>query len=412
MFSKLGRPLGSRRRGVVAVLALVMLTVLLGCVALSVDVGYIYDLRGSMQSAVDASSLSGASALQVAPAPAARFRAIEYAEKNLVGTSGVQSSELDITIGHWMGLTNTFVADNGGIPSTPNAIRVAGTREDIPLFFAAILGVMDTTVGRSATAVQGAGRCMGIWGLEGIVGPGDIVTDSYIEDDGAYGGPNVRPNGDICSCRDITLGGNTEIHGDAIYGDGYDLTLHGTSYEIWGYVDDQVCRLTPPTFDMPAAIADNDNGAIPQTDEGRTAYNPGSKRLRLVADDNLTLAPGTYYFSAVQIEGTATLTITGPTEIYISGDSMLGGQGIINSTAIPENLKIFSTGDMAFNGGSTFYGAIVAPTGDLSFVGDSSYYGMIIGQTIDFRGTTNIHVEESLVMDIMGLSSVAPMLVQ
>jgi len=396
-----------------------MLIVLLGCVALSVDTGYVYDLRGSMQSAVDASALSGASALQVAPAPAARFRAIEYAEKNFVGLTGVGSHELDITIGHWYGLTNTFVEDTGGIPSTPNAIRVAGTRPDIPLFFAGVLGDTSTIASKSATAMQGAGRCLGVWGLDGIIGPGDVITDSYIQDDGAYGGPNVRSNGDICSCRDITISGNTEVHGDAIYGDGYDLTLRGSSYEIWGRVDDQTCQLIPPTFDMPRAVAVNDNGSIPRSDDGTVAYRPGSKRLFLTGNDNLTLPPGTagdpakYYFSSVQIESLATLTITGPTEIYISGNSMMGGGGIVNNTGIPENLKVFSTGNtMMLNGSSNFYGAIVAPTSDLSFVGNAAYYGMVIGKNLDFRGTTNIHVEESLVMDIMGLSSVAPMLVE
>jgi len=305
------------------------------------------------------------------------------------------------------------------IPSTPNAIRVRARRPDISLYFAGILGDTSTTVIRSAAAMQGAGRCLGVWGLEGIVSPGDVITDSYIQADGAYGGVNVRPNGDICSCRDITISGNTEIHGDAIYGDGYDLTLHGTSYEIWGRVDDQVCQLTPPTFDMPGAIAVNDNASIPRSDDGTVAYNPGSKRLRLVGNDNLTLPPGTaedpakYYFSAVQIESLATLTITGPTEIYISGNAMVGGGGIINNTGIPENLKVYSTGNsMSFNGSATFYGAIVAPTTNLSFVGVSAFYGMMIGQTLDFRGTTNIHVEESLVMDIFGLSSVAPMLIE
>ena len=302
----------ARRRGLVVVQVLVMLIVLLGCVALSVDTGYIGDLCGSMQSAVDASALAGASALEVAQGPA-RQRVAEYAAKNEVAGSGLNPSELDITIGHWYGLTNTFVADDGTIPSTPNAIRVSGRRRDIPLYFAGILGVTSTTVTRLAAAMQGAGRCLGVWGLEGIVGSGDIITDSYDIEDGAYGGANVRANGDICSCRDITLGGNTEIHGDSIYGDDYNLTLHGTSYEIWGRVDDQTCRLTPPTFNMADAKVNNNNATIPPTDDGDSAFR-GPGRLFLAGNDNLTLLPGKYYFNTVQIESFATLTITGPTE--------------------------------------------------------------------------------------------------
>jgi hypothetical protein len=376
------------------------------------------DLCGAMQSTVDSSALAGASGLEVVPTQA-RKRAEDYAAMNDVAGSGLTPSELTITIGHWYGLRNTFVPDDGMIPSTPNAVRVSGRRANIPLFFSGVFGDYDTTVIRSAAAMQGAGRCLGVWGLEGITAPGDIITDSYIYDDGPYGGVNVRPNGDLCTCRDMTVSGNTEVHGDAIYGDGYDLTLHGTSYEIWGRVDDQTCQLVPPFFDMPRAMGTNDNASIPLSDDGTVAYRSGPKRLFLTGNDNLTLPPGTagdpavYYFSSVQIESLATLTITGPTEIYISGNTMIGGGGIINNTGNPINLKIFSTGNtMMLNGTSTFYGAIVAPKTDLSFVGSAEYYGMVIGKSLDFRGTTNIHVEESLVMDIFGLSSVAPMLIE
>jgi hypothetical protein len=407
-----------RRRGAVAALVMISLLVMLGCVTLAIDGGYIGDLCAAMQSTVDSSALAGASGLEIVPVQA-RQRAEEYAALNEVAGSGLTPSELTITIGHWYGLTNTFVPDDGAIPSTPNAVRVSGRRANIPLFFANALGISNTTVIRSAAAMQGAARCLGVWGLEGIVGPGDVITDSYIHDDGPYGGINIRPNGDICSCQDITIGGNTEIHGDAIYGDGYDLTLLGTSYEIWGRVDDQVCQLSPPTYSMPGAIADNDNANIPLSDNGNTAYRAGPKRLFLASDDNLTLPAGTeadparYYFSSVQIEGQATVTIVGPTHIYISGNAMFGGGGIVNAAAIPENLRIYSTGStMTFNGGSTFYGGIIATSTDLSFVGASDIYGMMIGQTIDFRGTTNIHVEENMVLDIFGLSSVAPMLIE
>ena len=384
---------------------------MLGCVALSVDIGYVYDLRGSMQSAVDASALAGASALQIAYGPP-KLRAIEYASKNYLDQSKIEASELDITIGNWDGLNETFVPASESDGFTPNAIRVGGRRPEIPLFFAGILGEKSTTVNRSATAVQGGGNCLGIWGLDDVTGTGGLFTDSYDERQGAYGGANIRSNGDICSCRDMTFGGDVEIYGDTIYGEGYDLTLLGTTYEIWGMVDDEPCELTPPEFDMIGAKLTNDNSDIPDTDDGNDPLR-GPGRFFLSGNDNLTLPPGKYYFSSMQIESFATVTITGPTEIYVSGNVMLGGGGIINNTQIPENLKIFCDGTtMSFTGTSDFYGAIVAPETDLNFLGTASYYGVVIGQTLDFRGTTNIHVEESLVLDLFGVEAAAPVLVQ
>jgi hypothetical protein len=372
-----------------------------------------FDMRASMQSSVDASSLSGATALNQGFA-AARNRSIEYAGMNEVNNDGVEARELTITIGNWNGLTETFVPfpeDPGTV--APNAIRVVALRPDIPLFFANILGTSTTTVGRMATAVQGGGHCLGIWGIDGVRGAGDVITDSYdLVEDGGYTVATSRPNGDVCTCGDMTLGGNTGIHGDAMWGDGYDLTLLGTSYEVWGMTGDQTCKLNPPTFDMDAARIDNDNSTIPLTDDGDDPLR-GPGRLFLTGNDNLTLGAGKYYFSSVMIESLATLTITAPTEIYIDGDAMFGGGGIINTTQDPTALKIYCTGrTMHFAGGSTLYAGIIAPETDIVFVGDSTVYGVLIGQELDFRGTTNIHVEESLVYDLFGVEAINPILVE
>jgi len=364
-----------------------------------------------MQSAVDASALAGASALQIAHGPP-RLRAIEYASKNYLDRSSIEAKELDITIGNWDGLNERFVPASETDGFTANAIRVGGRRPEIPLFFARIFGDKSTTVNKSATAVQGGGRCLGIWGLDDVTGTGGLITDSYDNRQGKYGGANIRSNGDVCSCRDMTFGGDVEIYGDTIYGEGYDLTLLGTTYEIWGVVDDEPCELTPPEFDMVGAKITNNNSSIPKTSSGKSPFK-GAGRLFLSGNDNLTLPPGKYYFNSVQIESFATLTVTGPTEIYIAGNVMLGGGGIINNTQIPENLKIYGTGTtMSFAGTSDFYGAIVAPETDLNFLGTASYYGVVIGQTLDFRGTTNVHVEETLVADLFGVEAVSPVLVE
>jgi len=177
-------------------------------------------------------------------------------------------------------------------------------------------------------------------------------------------------------------------------------------------VAEQDCNFTPPPIDMPGAIADNDNDTIGLTDDGDDPLNP-SGRLFLTGNDNLTLAPGKYYFTSVRIVSLATLTITGPTEIYVSGTADFGGGGIINPTGIPGNLKIYLTGSTAtFSGTSDFYGAIIAPDTNLTFLGDSAFYGVLIGKTLDFRGSAIIHVEESLVADLYGLESVSPVLVE
>lgn len=401
----------NRRRGVAAAQVLVVIFVLLGCVALAVDVGFIYDARGAMQSAVDASSLAGASALEKGHGPA-KSRAVEYAAKNSITKIPIKSSELTITIGNWDGLLEKFFPSNETDAITPNAIRVRGVRSGVPLFFGPVLGRKTTTLDKFATAVQGGAHCLGIWGLEGVSAQGDINTDSYDKRTGDYGGTNIHPNGDICSCSDLTVGGDTSIHGDAIYGQDDDLIIHGSSYEVWGVTGQQDCNFDPPTFDLVAECLSNDNTLIPLCADGDDPWQ-GPSRLFLTSNCILTLLPGKYCFDAVRLVSGAEIVVTGPTEIYVSGNADFGGQGVVNQTQDPRNLVIYSTGtNMSFSGGSTFYGGIVAPNTDVIFVGDSTTYGVMVTKSLDFRGSTIIHVEESLVKDLYGLESIAPALVE
>jgi hypothetical protein len=45
-------------------------------------------------------------------------------------------------------------------------------------------------------------------------------------------------------------------------------------------------------------------------------------------------------------------------------------------------------------------------------VGTSDYYGTMLGKTVDLNGTTNVHVDESLLSSLFGIDTVAPVLVE
>jgi hypothetical protein len=90
------------------------------------------------------------------------------------------------------------------------------------------------------------------------------------------------------------------------------------------------CHAEPPDADASVAWFNNDNGTIVLTDYGRDPWV--GDPLRLIEDDNLTLSPGTYYFSDVRMVGQATLTVTGSTAIYVDEAvvaDLLGGDGAV-----------------------------------------------------------------------------------
>ncbi|MCH7527671.1 MAG: hypothetical protein IID39_09560, partial [Planctomycetes bacterium] len=188
----------------------VLLVVLLGMAAMSVDIGFIYNSKAEMQVAVDAAALAGASGL-VDGAGVPEGRARDYAARHVVAGEPVNEAadmHVSVTIGNWEGLAGDFFPADEDEFVTPNAVRVDGRRDNLPLYFARVLGIDSSDIQRDAVAVLGGGRCLGIWGLQGVFGDGDIYTDSYDSRNGAYGGGNVHPNGDICSSQQIELRGS------------------------------------------------------------------------------------------------------------------------------------------------------------------------------------------------------------
>ena len=404
-------PKSTTRRGVAVVFTMVTMTLLIGFAALAIDVGYMYSVQAELQKAADASVLAGATQLHDYTEIIDIAQA--YAEQNYPN-SGTILAVSDIEVGNWSQSSSTFAV--GAIPS--NAVRVLARRAEVnnnpvQMFFASILGISKANLGARAVALTGGARCAGIWGLEGITGSGNISTDSYRSDDGFYGAGNIYANGDLCSNQDIALDGNVSIWGDVMWGPGYGLGTSGNSYYISGDRRELCCQVEAPTFDINEIMANNDNDSIGLTDRNRDPFAGNPWNLVVTGNDNLTLAPGTYYFDSVLIDGISTLTITGLTKIYITGVAAFTGNGVVNVTQVPGNLQIFSTGPtLSLDGTAGFYGAVVAPTTDIILEGTGEFYGTILGRTVDSNGTSTIHVDESLIADLFDIDSVTPIMVQ
>ena len=82
-------------------------------------------------------------------------------------------------------------------------------------------------------------------------------------------------------------------------------------------------------------------------------------------------------------------------------------------TEDPHSLTIYSTNStLDVRGGAGFYGAIVAPDSDVTLVGNTGFFGTVLGGTVDLTGTTDIHVDESLVRELFGIEPFTPLLVE
>lgn len=155
-----------RRRGVVAVQVAVILTVILGFAALTVDVGAMYNTKADLQRTVDSAALAAAAMLaeydgDAPPADLARAAALAYTEQNPVLNRDVTlDTDTDVVFGRAV-----YDAQNNEYTFTPtdtspDAVQVTLRKTaDSPngpvlLYFARIFGLQQTEMTVSATAIM------------------------------------------------------------------------------------------------------------------------------------------------------------------------------------------------------------------------------------------------------------------
>lgn len=156
------------RRGAILVLAAVLMIVLLGFVAMTVDSGFIQLTRTQLQCAADAAALSGAMELSGTDDPAL-VRA--NASREIVQTAAMYRAgdkasvtinpNTDITYGKlvWNGASQNY-SIQWGLDATPyNVVKVRAMRTTssggdnrLPLFFAPAIGTQNADVGAESIA--------------------------------------------------------------------------------------------------------------------------------------------------------------------------------------------------------------------------------------------------------------------
>jgi len=393
----------SRRRAAVAVLTAVTLVVLLIFASLAVDLGFVRAVCGDMQHTADAGALAAASALMQSDGKDtedAKERALDVIERMEQSQGFEALDDQIIEFGTWDYSTREFTPITSA-SQKPFAVRVVGVRNKTPLFFAGVMGKYSTNVTREAVALA-SGPCAGIWGLEGVKVTGNVLTNSYISDDGPYSAATAGENGDICSGRNITVNGGVEVDGDVMCGFGYEVTTNGNP-EITGLTTANTGPVTAPTLNFGNITSVNDDAKLGLTKSGKSPYKGGTGNLYLNANDNLDFPPGNYYFKSITMHSGSTLTVSGPTTVYVGGNVDASGAGVLNKTSDPGNFSIIAAGTSFEIGGSfDFYGSVLGPNADVKLHGDSQFYGGVIGRTVTLLGNFQVHVDESLpLMNLM-----------
>jgi Flp pilus assembly protein TadG len=164
------RARGTRhQRGAVAIIVAIMLLVLGGFMALSLNVGHLMSVRGELQNASDSGALAGAWDLDGTADGIAKARtsAFDYAGRHSTDIQAIKNSDTIVEFGYWSVTSKKFfpISDPTSMPellNATNAVHVTTARAGdnaAPVFFPVFLGGKNSAnVGADAIAVRG-GPC-------------------------------------------------------------------------------------------------------------------------------------------------------------------------------------------------------------------------------------------------------------
>ena len=381
------------RRGAIALLAAVFLVVAAAFLAFSVDLGYLVVVESELQNAADAAALSAARALSGGREAAVAAAQVWAGRNTAAGRPVELVPEEDVEIGQWDVATASFTALPPGAPEAANAVRVTCRRtaargNPLNLFFAPILGTRHGGVQASAVAAVEGARCGLIVGLD-YVNVQNARIDSYDSDLGPYDPQTARQGGDVCSDRFILIGPRGSVRGDARPGEGHRVNR---PRNVTGSTEPLSRLISWNPINTSEVAGINDNWRIEEK------YLKDG-RLQLKGQDVLVLHPGTYYFpEGIAVTGQAAIAVIGPTRIVMGGKSNVAGNGIVNATAAPANLRIDVTdGSASFAGNAAFHADLYGPTAALNVQGNAGFYGAAFGKSIAFSGAkATIHADEAL----------------
>lgn len=398
--------------------------VLLGFAALSVDVGYLYAVRTETQDSADIAAMAAAAELRDVSIPiSARLTnantvAAGYVTKNL-RFAATNTGTVTVTFGHWDDETNQFVPNGGDIRRT-NAVRISVARIDIPFHFAKVFGKPTFKTTATAVARLGDDGCK-IYSKKKIKIEDNSIVDSYDFMAGGYGGTGLGDNGHLCSCDEIEAKDSAQIFGDVNYikefkGDpsivSGELNQMSTCEQVLtaysvGAIDNFLIGLTDEGEDPFDANGDLVEVLVGEYDaeiddvnvqlNGVFGYDANKHKIKLKKYNNLDLPAGTFFFEKIELDEGATLTITGPTVLYIEKEIDVHDGSIINLSQDPLDLQIIHAGKkFHMKSSGDFYGTLLGPNVKAKIEKGGDFFGTMMVKETEFKDGSSFHGDSSL----------------
>jgi len=358
--------------GQTLVVAALCMTILLGFVALAVDVGFVFHARRNMQIAADAGAVAGGLDYKYnSSTTSAKTAACAAAAANGVSGSCVANSSC-------MGVTTTTICVNdpplNGYHKSTGYTEVI-VNEPVPTLFMKILNISSIDVPARAVAGTGANNgCMWALSLSG--------TDVSLSGTGSINAPNCDIYDDSNASNALSLSGVGSITAKAI----------GI---VGGYSDTGTGHITPNPPTTGIAPAADPLSLTPPTISTGTCSSNCVMTNSGTSNVTVTLTPGTY--TSITNSGTGNLTVntSSSTGSYIiTGDVVSKGTGTLTlgpgNWTIGGNLTNSGTGAVSLGAGLYIVEGNLTLTGTGSQTGTSVTFYVEGSNTITGTGNTTL----------------------
>lgn len=239
-----------------------------------------------------------------------------------------------------------------------------------------------------------------MYGEDSIFMDQSTQTDSYNSDIGDYTTTQTYTDGDVASNGTILLDNAAIVGGDVSSATDGGVTVDATC-TVYEDVNDDVDSVMLDPIDQERydeALADNDNLTGMSGD-----YSLLGIDLTLGTADTcvLTQDSGVYYFNDITMAATSCILL-GPgvtnVTIFMTGTLSVENTTSINFPGEPENLLIYSQGDVVVNGNdiiicAAFYGL----DADVILENSVEWYGSIIANSCILKNNAEVHYDAALI---------------
>ncbi len=224
-------------------------------------------------------------------------------------------------------------------------------------------------------------------------------TDSYNSDSGSFDDTKLSEDGNVGTNDTLILTQDAFVGGDAQTATPGSIRMD-SSVTITGdtttHADSVNLDIIPESEYAWAELVSNAPGGFSGIDYD---YSKVKKSLNIKSGGSLELQSGVYYFSNIQIQQDAVLTLAPGAEvtIYLTGDITLQQFASVNLGGSPSDLIIFSKGStFSMFQNTSFYGAFYGPNATFKGRQDQNLYGSMVASDITLHQNTCFHYDRNL----------------